>query len=184
MNHGGTGRSTDFFNSLLADAGVEIIEPASDPALDLLEREFAEADRCIAEIAAFEMRWPFFEYAAAGHGFHPRIGRLLDRARTITLADYHAALDFKASFRDHFRIASERVDAIIGLTAPEVAPLGLENIGHPVTCSPATCAGAPSLTLPVMAVHGLPLGLQLVGFHAADAALFAHASWVGTALGE
>ena len=51
---------------------------------------------------------------------------------------------------------------VVGLTAPEVAPVGLENIGHPVTCSPATCAGAPSLTLPLLAAHDLPLGLHQV----------------------
>ena len=73
------------------------------------------------------------------------------------------------------RAASEHVDAIVGLTAPEVAPVGLENIGHPVTCTPATCAGAPALTLPLLAADDLPLGLQLIGFVDRDAALFAAA---------
>ena len=162
----------------LSNAGIEIIEPASVPALAALEEDFARADWCIAEIAAFEMRWPFFEYEAAGHIHHPRIAKALQRAHEVTLADYHAALDFKAAFGARLRAASETIDGIVGLTAPEVAPLGLENIGHPVTCSPATCAGAPSLTLPVMAAHDLPLGLQLVGFHGEDARLFAQAVWV------
>ena len=56
--------------------------------------------------------------------------------------------------------------------------MGLDNIGHPVMCSPATCAGAPSLTLPALAAHDLPLGLQLFGFHGQDARLFAQAAWV------
>lgn len=162
----------------LSNAGAEIVEPAGVPALAALEDDFARAEWAIAEVAAFEMRWPFFEYEAAGHTHHRRIEKLLERAHTITLADYHVALDFKAAFRDRLRAASETIDGIVGLTAPEVAPVGLENIGHPVTCSPATCAGAPSLTLPVLAAHDMPLGLQLVGFHGQDARLFAQAAWV------
>ncbi len=166
----------------LADAGVEIIEPAANPALKAVEADFARADWCIAEIAAFEMRWPFFEYETAGHTFHPRIARLLQRAHEITLEDYHAALEFKAAFRARLMAARDLVNGFVGLTAPEVAPLGLENIGHPVLCSPATCAGAPSLTLPVLCAHGLPLGLQLIGFHGGDARLFAQAGWVSAKL--
>jgi Asp-tRNA(Asn)/Glu-tRNA(Gln) amidotransferase A subunit family amidase len=50
-------------------------------------------------------------------------------------------------------------------------------------CAPATCAGAPSLTLPVLAAHDMPLGLQLIGFHGQDARLFAQAAWVETVFG-
>jgi Asp-tRNA(Asn)/Glu-tRNA(Gln) amidotransferase A subunit family amidase len=167
----------------LSNAVAEIVEPAGVPALAALEDDFARAEWCISEIAAFEMRWPFFEYEAAGHTHHRRIEKLLERAHTITLADYHAALDFKAAFRDRLRAAGETIDAIVGLTAPEVAPVGLENIGHPVMCAPATCAGAPSLTLPVLAAHDMPLGLQLIGFHGQDARLFAQAAWVETVFG-
>ncbi len=162
----------------LSNAGVEIVEPAGVSQLHALEEDFARADWCIAEIAAFEMRWPFFEYEAAGHTHHPRIANALKRAHEVTLDDYHIALEFKAAFGARLRAAAEFVDGIVGLTAPEVAPVGLENIGHPVTCSAATCAGAPSLTLPVLAAHDLPLGLQLVGFHGEDARLFAQAVWV------
>lgn len=167
----------------LSNAGAEIVEPSDVPALAALEDDFTRAEWCISEIAAFEMRWPFFEYEAAGHTHHRRIEKLLERAHTITLADYHAALDFKAAFGKRLRAAGETIDAIAGLTAPEVAPVGLENIGHPVMCAPATCAGAPSLTLPLLAAHDMPLGLQLVGFHGQDARLFAQAAWVETVFG-
>ena len=162
----------------LSNAGVEMVEPAGVPALAALEDDFARADWCIAEIAAFEMRWPFFEYEAAGHTHHARIAKALARAHEITLADYHTALDFKAAFRDRLLGVRDAIDGIVGLTAPEVAPVGLENIGHPITCSPATCAGAPSLTLPLMGAHDMPLGLQLIGFHGEDARLFGQAAWV------
>ncbi len=167
----------------LSNAGVEIVEPAGVPALAALEDDFARAEWCISEIAAFEMRWPFFEYEAAGHTHHPRIATALARAHEMTLTDYHSALDFKAAFGDRLLGVGGTIDGIVGLTAPEVAPVGLDNIGHPVMCAPATCAGVPSLTLPLLAAHDMPLGLQLVGFHGQDANLFAHAAWVEDLLG-
>ncbi|MBK5267330.1 MAG: hypothetical protein JJE47_07830 [Acidimicrobiia bacterium] len=45
-------------------------------------------------------------------------------------------------------------------------------------CVLATCAGAPLLTLPVLAAHDMPLGLQVIGFHGQDADRFAQAAWV------
>ncbi|MBO20944.1 MAG: amidase, partial [Rhodospirillaceae bacterium] len=92
------------------------------------------------------------------------------------------ALAWKDALRARYLAASDRIDGMIGLTAPEIAPVGLENLGHPVMCSPASCMGAPALTLPALSADGLPLGLQLVGFHHRDADLFAHASWVDNAL--
>lgn len=158
-------------------AGVEIVEPASDPVLAAVERDFAAADACITEIAAWEMRWPFLDYADAGHAFHERIGRVLERAREMTPSHYNAALELKAAMRSRHLAAAGLVDGMIGLTAPEVAPRGLDNFGHPVMCAPASCTGAPSISLPLMEAEGLPLGLQLVGFHHADATLAAYARW-------
>ena len=166
----------------LSDAGIEIVEPSSASELQAIEDDCALADWCISEVAAFEMRWPFFEYEKAGGTFHARIENLFKRAHQITLDDYHAALDWKDAFRSRHQALSTHVDGVIGLTAPEVAPVGLENIGHPVMCSPASCTGAPAISIPALEADGLPLGLQLIGFHNRDAEMFAHAAWVDYAL--
>lgn len=166
----------------LARAGVEIVAPSGDAGLEAIEADFAKSGWCIAEIAAFEMRWPFFEYERSGGTFHDRISTLLERAHAITLEDYHAALDWKDAFRSRYSALSDRFDGVIGLTAPEVAPVGLENIGHPVMCSPASCNGAPALSIPALHVDDMPLGLQLLGFHNRDAELFAHAGWIDDVL--
>ncbi|MBT6402941.1 MAG: amidase [Rhodospirillaceae bacterium] len=168
--------------SRLSNAGVDIVEPGSTPALQALEDDFARADGCVAEVAAFEMRWPFFEYEREGHQFHGRIERLLERAHAITLEDYNTALAWKDGFRDRYVATAQDIDGVIGLTAPEVAPLGLENLGNPLMCSPASCMGAPAITLPALSADGLPLGLQLIGYHNRDADLFAMANWVDDAL--
>jgi Asp-tRNA(Asn)/Glu-tRNA(Gln) amidotransferase A subunit family amidase len=179
------GVRTAFENAvaMLKDAGVEIVEPDSNLALSALETDFARADWCIAEIAAFEMRWPFFEYEAAGGAFHDRISNLLARAHEVTLEDYHAALDWKHAARRRYLETAGTIDGMIGLTAPETAPVGLENIGHPVNCSPASCIGAPAISLPLMQADGLPLGLQIVGFHNRDADMFGYAAGIDGVLG-
>lgn len=166
----------------LSNTGVDIVEPVSTPALQALEDDFARADWCIAEVAAFEMRWPFFEYEREGHRFHARIERLLDRAHAITLDDYNAALTWKDAFRARYLASAQEIDGVIGLTAPEIAPVGLENLGNPLMCSPASCMGAPAITLPALSADGFPLGLQLIGFNGRDADLFALANWVDDAL--
>lgn len=168
--------------SRLSDAGVDILEPSHTSELQAIEDDFARADWCIAEVAAFEMRWPFFEYEHEGHAFHGRIERLLARAHTITLDDYNAALAWKDAFRDRYLATAQKIDGVIGLTAPEIAPVGLENLGNPLMCSPASCMGAPAITLPALSAGGLPLGLQLIGYHGRDADLFALANWVDDAL--
>jgi len=177
-------RSFEVALDRLENAGVEIVEPSSVPRLQLLEDYFSRVEWCIAEIAAFEMRWPFFEYEAAGYKHHPRISKLLSRAHEITLSDYHKALEFKSRLKEHFLGLSNEFDGIVGLTAPEVAPVGLENLGHPVNCSPATCMGAPSLTLPLLVANDMPLGLQLIDFHNEDASLFSKAVWVNSLFKE
>lgn len=166
----------------LSNAGIAIVEPSTLPELQAIEDDFARADWCIAEITAFEMRWPFFEYEKSGGDFHDRINSLLVRAHEITLDDYHHALDWKDRFRARYLSLAAHVDGVIGLTAPEIAPVGLENIGHPVMCSPASCMGAPAISLPALEVDGLPLGLQLIGFHNRDAGMFAHAAWIDDVL--
>ena len=166
----------------LSNSGVDIVEPQSASALQVLEDDFARADWCIAEVAAFEMRWPFFEYEREGHKFHARIERLLERAHAITLDDYNAALAWKDAFRDRYMASAQMIDGVIGLTAPEIAPVGLENLGNPLMCSPASCMGAPAITLPALSADGFPLGLQLIGFNGYDADLFALANWVDDAL--
>ena len=166
----------------LENAGIEIVEPIVAQNFMAIEEDFSRADWCIAEVAAFEMRWPFFEYESQGHSFHPRISNLLNRAHKITSDEYHYALKWKDEFRARFMALSDLIDGVIGLTAPEVANIGLENIGHPVMCSPASCIGAPAITLPALQVDGLPLGLQIVGFPGKDADMFSHAVWVDDAL--
>ena len=54
---------------------------------------------------------------------------------------------------------------------PGPAPLGLQSTGDPKFNSPASALRAPALSLPVFAVDGMPVGLQVIGFAHRERAL-------------
>jgi Asp-tRNA(Asn)/Glu-tRNA(Gln) amidotransferase A subunit family amidase len=166
----------------LGAAGVGIVEPSSDPALQAVEDDTFGADACIDAIADFEVRWLLRGYRDRGADLGDRVRASLARGDAMTRSDYQAALAWKQRFRDHIAAAAGLVDGFIMPSSCGPASVGLENFGDPVFGTPATCSGAPSVGLPVMTVNGLPQGITLMGFRGADAALMAQARWVADAV--
>jgi Asp-tRNA(Asn)/Glu-tRNA(Gln) amidotransferase A subunit family amidase len=56
------------------------------------------------------------------------------------------------------------------MSQPDVTP--------PPNSIPASLLGVPAVSLPIFEVEGLPLGLQVLGFHERDADLFSVAAWL------
>ena len=100
----------------------------------------------------------------------------------ITVADYEASLALRAGMRQALSRLTGEVDGLITLSAPSIAPQGLHTTGNPVFAAPATILGAPAFSLPLMALDGMPLGLQLIGFPGADADLASRAVWLTDAV--
>ena len=71
-----------------------------------------------------------------------------------------------------------RYDAILCLPAAGPAPHGFESTGNPAFNSPWTYLGVPCVSLPRLAVNGLPLGVQLVGARGAEGRLLRTARWL------
>jgi len=86
--------------------------------------------------------------------------------------------------RDHIRAAyahlKKSADGFITLSAPDVAPVGIESTGDPIFVVPGSFLGVPALNIPSFTLHNLPLGLQVLGFAHEDADLFAHAGDIET----
>ena len=70
------------------------------------------------------------------------------------------------------------------MAAPGAAPVGLASTGDASFVIPGSMLGVPAISLPVLRDDGLPLGLQLIGFADADAALFSIAGGVLALLGK
>jgi Asp-tRNA(Asn)/Glu-tRNA(Gln) amidotransferase A subunit family amidase len=163
----------------LAAAGVEIASRRDDPNLAALETAIADAEPLTRRINAWEGRWPLNTYREIDATKLSRSA--LDRlamAEAMTLAEYGVALTRRRDIRAQFAALAQTYDGAITLPATGPAPVGLSSTGNPIFAVPFSLLGVPTVSLPLLAAEGLPLGLQVVGFEGGDARLFAIAAWV------
>ena len=100
----------------------------------------------------------------------------------MTQPEYATLLARREMARTAYAALAGQADAVISVTAPGAAPVGLETTGNPIFVVPGSMLGAPGLSLPVLEDGGLPFGLQVLGFPQGDADLFAVAGWIEDAL--
>ena len=62
--------------------------------------------------------------------------------------------------------------------SPGPAPRGLGSTGDSVFNSPTSILGAPAVTVPMLAIEGMPVGIQIVGQRHADARTAGIAGWL------
>ena len=118
-----------------------------------------------------------------GEGFGPEVKRRILTGTYVLSAGYYDAYYLKAQkvrqlISDDFRNAFGKVDVIAGPTTPTPAfKLGAKT-DDPITMYlndiytiGANLAGLPGISIPCGFVTGLPVGLQLVGPHFAEARL-------------
>jgi Asp-tRNA(Asn)/Glu-tRNA(Gln) amidotransferase A subunit family amidase len=134
-------------------------------------------------VNGWEGRWPLNAYRTRNPSKLSAFAlERLARADKMTLADYRDALDERARMRTIYASLAAEFDAAICLSATGPAPIGIESTGDPAFVVAASCLGVPAISLPVLTVDGLPLGVQLIGFLDADAALIAAARWIEESL--
>jgi len=118
-----------------------------------------------------------------GEGFGAEVKRRIMTGTYVLSAGYFDAYYLKAQkvrrlITDDFRAAFEKVDLLIGPTTPTPAFAIGAKIDDPVTMYlndiytiGANLAGLPGVSLPCGFVDELPMGLQLIGPHFAEAKL-------------
>ena len=118
-----------------------------------------------------------------GEGFGAEVKRRIMTGTYVLSAGYFDAYYLKAQkvrrlITDDFRAAFARVDLLIGPTTPTPAFAIGAKIDDPVTMYlndiytiGANLAGLPGLSLPCGFIDELPMGLQLIGPHFAEAKL-------------
>jgi aspartyl-tRNA(Asn)/glutamyl-tRNA(Gln) amidotransferase subunit A len=118
-----------------------------------------------------------------GEGFGAEVKRRIMTGTYVLSAGYFDAYYLQAQkvrrlITDDFRAAFEKVDLLIGPTTPTPAFAIGAKIDDPVTMYlndiytiGANLAGLPGLSLPCGLIDGLPMGLQLIGPHFAEAKL-------------
>lgn len=160
-------------------AGVTVLDKHSDADVAALEERLHGVDQIAQTISIFERRWPFLEYL---HRYPDRLSEgateRSQRSAQISRDEYLHALDRQQTIRQSIEAMRSRADGFISLTAAGPAPIGLTHTGDRSFQIFWTLTAAPSITLPRLSVAALPVGLQIMGFRDADAALAATAHWI------
>ena len=165
--------------ALLSRNGIDILTRQSDQLVGAVEEAIADARALSIRINTWESRWPLNTYRNrdAGKLSRAMLARLA-QAEAMSLDDYRADLDERIRVRALYESLAAQCDACVTLAAPAAAPVGLSSTGDPVFAVPFSLLGVPAISLPLLGEQGLPLGLQVTGFHGKDATTSAIAGWV------
>lgn len=167
----------------LKAAGIDVIDAESDADVSSLEALLPESLALTRRINAWESRWPLNTYVDKDENkLSKGMVERLHEAEAMKIDDYRRDIQHREEIRASFAKLSSKVEACITLSAPDVAPVGIEATGNPIFAVQGSLLGVPTLSVPLITLGGLPLGLQLLGFLDEDAALFAHAAALETVL--
>jgi Asp-tRNA(Asn)/Glu-tRNA(Gln) amidotransferase A subunit family amidase len=169
----------------LNSAGVALVSRHDSEKVAAVEDAIHDARELSHNIIAWESRWPLNTYRARDLSkLSQPMHDLAARAEAMTLDDYRRDIRERERRRAVYQALAGEFDGCVTLSAPGAAPVGLNWTGDPAFVIPGSMLGVPAISLPVLQDGGLPLGLQLLGFADADAALFSAAGGVLAVLGR
>ncbi|WP_426959403.1 amidase [Muricoccus radiodurans] len=169
--------------------GVQILHRADAAAIDAFERAIATAKAVTATVCGYEARSSIQNLVEAQpDGVSARAKSRHALAMKLTPEDYRAALLERETMRRALAALAPLGDALIAPGSPGPAPEWAGDVpGQPLAPRPtgdiaynaATSAlGVPAVTVPLMAVGGLPMGLQVIGQPHMDAVASGIARWM------
>jgi Asp-tRNA(Asn)/Glu-tRNA(Gln) amidotransferase A subunit family amidase len=105
-----------------------------------------------------------------------KLAEVIALGRAVTDAQYDESLARREPLYEEFCALFRDVDAVLTPAAPGIAPVGLGATGSPAFNALWTYLGVPAISLPLLAVDGLPLGVQAVALRNDDAGLLVTAA--------
>jgi Asp-tRNA(Asn)/Glu-tRNA(Gln) amidotransferase A subunit family amidase len=163
----------------LEGQGVAILDAGDHPAIAAFESAIAGSRKLCHDLCEYELRWPLNVYREMGPGkLSDHMRARMERAEDMTADAYRECLARRDVVKARLANLESVVDALVTLSQPGIAPLGLASTGNTVFNAPASVSGGPSITLPLMAVDGMPLGFQLMGFAHGDTRTAGIARWI------
>jgi Asp-tRNA(Asn)/Glu-tRNA(Gln) amidotransferase A subunit family amidase len=171
----------------LRDRGVRVLTRHDDRAIDCFERTIEGSVPLCRILCSYEMRWALRNYRETGR-LSDELGLWLDMAEELTPADYRDALRRREQMRTDFEAIAPLADAVVTLACPGPAPAlnaaassGEDSYvfktGSPSFNAATSALGAPCITLPLISVHGMPVGVQLIAQAHTDWSLTGIAAW-------
>lgn len=159
--------------------GVEIVDRRNHSGIAAVEAALERARIVSLQIIVWESIWPLNTYRAESPAkVSAFLLEKLGEAEKMTLDDYRSLLTERERIRSEYAKLAGDCTAAITLAAPGPAPVGLASTGDPVFNIPASLLAVPAISIPVLAVDGLPLGVQIMGYLHGDASLFSAAVWI------
>lgn len=173
----------------LQAAGVAILRRTDHPLIEAFEQSIAHSKEISGDINAYELRFGTLTLQEKYAGkVSQRMLNRMKHGQTLSLDQYRLRIQQREEARRRLASLAPIADAIISLSSPGPAPEWLgDTPGKPLAAMPtgdyafnaATSAlGAPSVNIPMLAVGGMPLGVQIVGQVHADAHACAIAHWI------
>jgi Asp-tRNA(Asn)/Glu-tRNA(Gln) amidotransferase A subunit family amidase len=163
----------------IAGRGVRILDRRNAPEVVRLEAALQGVAETARIVSSFERRWPYLDYARRHPGrLSPEAAERVEASRHISADTFRGALEKQESLRRLVADMAGLADGFVTLTASGPAPVGLEHTGSRSFQIFWTLTAAPCVTVPRLAVSGLPVGLQILGYRDRDADLIALAHWV------
>jgi len=168
---------------------VQIVRREDERAVEALEQAVEDAESICGSITAWENHFGY-RYLLQDNpdGVSERMKRTIARAEAMSVADYQDCLRQRAIAQLRFAQTRQVGDAVLMLASPGAAPIWSgDKAGEPavprptgdaVFNCPSSMLFAPAVTVPLMAIGGLPAGVQVVGLPQHDATITAIASWM------
>ena len=162
----------------LANQGVAIVTRKDDPQVEALETALARIPDLLPGLLGYEARWPLADYETTMPGclsekLRGRLGPTLD----MTLDQYRDLLAVRVEIRAAQEALRSAADGFI-LLCSEDPPPDYPEIGNTVYGDVSSTLGAPAFALPLLAVDGLPVGVQLMGWPGDDFAIACQSRWL------
>ena len=184
------------FDNLLASINaheVTLVRRQESPLVEALETSISNARHDATTITAWENRWGHRNLVNEhADGVSERIKQGLAHAESMSHEDYELLLLRRAQAQAAHAATTPVADAAILLSCPGPAPVWSgDKPGQPLAPRPtgdavfntgSSMLFAPCVSMPLLAVGGLPVGVQLMGLPGEDARVTGLARWLLEAL--
>lgn len=179
----------DTFLADLAGKGVELLTRSTSPEVEALEQTIVPAGQICIDITGWENRWYQRNMLnEKGGGLSRRAIATLERAEAMSVEDYEHALLRRDQAQLAYGSLRGLADAAITLSCPGPAPAWIADgpdepltsrpTGNAIFNYPSSMLFAPVVTIPKLAVDGLPVGIQIMGQPGEDARMTSIARWI------
>ncbi|WP_205042217.1 amidase [Rhodoligotrophos defluvii] len=172
----------------LERGGVEIIRRGDNPLIEAFERAISTSLVLCRDICAYELRWTLNNLLDQfGSGLSESLMSRKALGESMSIDDYRMALAQREEARRAHAAIAPLADGLITLSSIGPAPLmantdrdsGITHTtGLPAFNAWTSVLGSPAITLPLLAVRGLPVGVQIVGQQHTDDTLAGIGRWL------